>query len=95
MERQYTQVFIRPSTDVPWFNDTWPPSHMEYVQTNYKDTGKLTGSKTVSEDGLTMTTVHTFTDEVAEAEWMSDVYLQTMLQQRQEYNAINDIIELI
>jgi len=95
MPIELIQVFIRPNIETPWFHDTWPPSHMEYIQTNYKDTGKYTGQRTISEDGLTLIVTHTFTDSDALTEFTEqDEYLAEMKQNRDQYNLANDIISI-
>jgi len=85
------QLFIRPNLETPWFHETWPESHINYVQTHYKDTGKLQGKREILEDGLKMVSTYIFTDAAAELEFMSDPYLAEMAIKRNEYNAAHNI----
>jgi hypothetical protein len=87
-----TQTFIRPSTDVLWFKDTWPETHMEYINTVYKNTGKLSSTLVISEDGLTMYAELVFSSQSALDEFSADVYLVGMLQDRDVYNYENNIL---
>ena len=94
MSIEAIQIFIRPNTETSWFHDTWPPSHLEYIQTTYKDTGKYAGSREISEDGLMLTVTHIFTDEDAQFEFMTDEYLAGMVVQRDQHNSSNNITQL-
>lgn len=91
MPIEIVQLFVRPSVDVPWFHETWPESHMNYLQTHYKDTGKFQGKREILEDGLTMVNTYIFTDASAEIEFMSDPYLAEMVEKRNAYNEANNI----
>lgn len=53
-------VFMRPNTDVPFFGDD--PEFVEYAEAILAL--PITIEKTISEDGLTMTRIHTIPDEV-------------------------------
>jgi hypothetical protein len=91
MEIQFSQVFVRTDINTPWFHETFPQSHIDYVNTTYRDTGKRTGSFEVSEDGLMLTQIHIFSSEEARAEFATDPYLVGMLAQRTAYNEANNI----
>jgi hypothetical protein len=91
MEIQVSQLFQRPNVNVPWFHDTWQPSHMEYINTNYKDTGKYKGSREITSDGLMLIVTHTFTDQAALEEFTNDSYLSEMAANRDAYNLANGI----
>ncbi len=93
MFSEYTQRFRRFNISTPWFQDMLPQSHMDYVQTTYKDTNKYSGIRTESPDGLTLTVEHIFLTEEGENEWFTDEYLATKLAERTQYNIENDIIE--
>jgi hypothetical protein len=90
MPIEITLVFIRPSAAVPWFHETWPPSHAEYIKTHYKDTGKFEGS---SEQIGETTLINTFRFASPEAmeEFISDPYLVSMKEARDIYNRTNNI----
>lgn len=95
MPIEIVQIFSKPTLETPWFHDTWPDGHMEYIQAVYKDTGKYTGSGEISSDGLMLIVTHTFTDETAHFEFMTDTYLTSMLAKRDEHNASNGITRLM
>ncbi len=95
MSIEAIQIFIRPNTETPWFHETWPAGHMEYIQTTYKDTGKYAGRRELSDDELMLTVVHTFTDEDTQFEFMTDAYLAGMVANRDAYNTSNNITQLI
>jgi hypothetical protein len=91
MPIELTQIFVRADINTPWFHETFPQSHIDYVNTTYRDTGKRTGSFEVSEDGLMLTQLHSFSSEEAHAEFTTDPYLIGMLAQRNAYNEANNI----
>lgn len=91
MEIQVTQLFQRPNTNVQWFHDTWAPSHMEYITTTYKDTGKYQGSREITPDGLMLIITHTFTNQAALEEFTNDSYLAGMAANRDAHNTANGI----
>jgi hypothetical protein len=71
MAIEITQIFIKLSADVPWFIDTLPASHIEYIRENYVATGKLTGSTTRVDD-LTLKQTFTFTTLDDQEEFIND-----------------------
>ena len=89
------QVFSKPSLDTLWFHETWDPSHMEYITTNYKDTGKYSGKREITGDGLILISTLTFTDQSALDEWKADTYLTSMMEKRDIYNQANGIEKLV
>lgn len=95
MSIDIVQVFQRPNTNVLWFNETFPPSHMEYIQTNYKNNGKYEGISETTPDGLMLIITHKFKDQESLDEWKNDSYLTTMVSNRDEYNRINNIDRLV
>ena len=95
MPIEFIQVFVRPNIETPWFHDTWPAGHMEYIQTTYKDTSKYTGNREISSDELVLTVTHIFTDEPAHIEFVSDAYLATMVANRDAHNKSNSIYQLV
>lgn len=95
MSVEFSQIFVRPDTNTPWFHETFTPEHIEYVNTTYRDTGKRVGRFEVSEDGLMLTQFHSFTTPEAYAEFSSDPYLVGMLAQRNAYNEANNIYSFV
>jgi hypothetical protein len=91
MPIKLTQTFVRMNVNTPWFPDTLPASHAEYIKTKYKDTGKLTSSGVTSEDGKRYDIVFIFRDDEARLEFFEDAYLQSRLAERNEYNLLNFI----
>ena len=90
MAIEITQIFVKPSADVPWFIDTLPASHIEYIRENYVATGKLTGSTTRVDD-LTLKQTFIFTTLDDQAEFMADSYMAEKAVQRTAYNDENQI----
>jgi hypothetical protein len=91
MAIEVTQVFTRPSADVPWFIDTLPESHLQYIRENYVATGKLTGT-TTRPDELTLTQTFSFTTPENQEEFLTDPYMAEKALQRTVYNTQNDIV---
>lgn len=94
MSIEVIQLFLKTNTETPWFHDTWDASHLEYIQTTYKDTGKYSGRREISEDGLMLTVTHTFADENAQFEFITDEYLASMVVKREQHNSSNNITQL-
>ena len=90
MAIEITQIFAKPSADVPWFIDTLPASHIEYIRENYVATGKLTGSTTRVDD-LTLKQTFTFTTLDDQEEFINDSYMAEKVSQRAVYNDENGI----
>ena len=90
MAIEITQIFIKLSADVPWFIDTLPASHIEYIRENYVATGKLTGSTTRVDD-LTLKQTFTFTTVDDQEEFITDSYMAEKVSQRTVYNSENQI----
>ena len=90
MAIEITQIFIKLSADVPWFIDTLPASHIEYIRENYVATGKLTGSTTRVDD-LTLKQTFTFTTLEDQEEFITDSYMAEKAVQRTAYNDENQI----
>lgn len=93
----FESFFIRPSIETPWFHDTWPPSHMEYINALFKDEGseyygRYKGSRVESPDKLTLITTYTFDDEAVFLKFTTDPYLVQMNENREAYNLAHDIV---
>lgn len=87
---ELNQIFKRLDPTVPWFQDTLDATHMDYITTNYKDTGKYQGYREEL-DGFHVKIFHKFTDQAAFDQWIADAYLQEMAAQRDAYNSTNSI----
>ena len=90
MALNITQIFIKLSADVPWFIDTLPASHIEYIREKYVATGKLTGSTTRVDD-LTLKQTFIFTTLEDQEEFINDPYMKEKASQRAVYNDENQI----
>jgi hypothetical protein len=93
MTQEFTQIVTRPSAAVPWFIDTLPESHLNYIRENYVATGKLTGSTTRLDD-LTLMQTFIFTTLADQEEFLNDPYIAEKAIQRTAYNEANGIIPL-
>ena len=92
MPIEIVQVFKRPNIETPWFHDTWTSEHMTYIDTTYKASGKLIGSKTV--DGELLVLEYKFARDQDLEEFLNDTYLMEMASKRIEYNSTHNIIQL-
>lgn len=86
-------IFVRPSTNVPWFSDTFTQEYLNHVIEKYVRTGKFSSANVVSSDGLTMMQTSTWTTKDDHNEWMADDYLATWRANRHAYNEEKGIIE--
>jgi hypothetical protein len=91
MDIHFEQVFVRPDTNVPWFHETFTPSHITYVKDTYIDTGLVSVDKTLSVDELTLTIVYGFLDSNAYDTWTNDPTMQASAAQKVAYNVANGI----
>jgi hypothetical protein len=89
MARKITSVFTRPSTTIPWFQETFTQEHRDYMANNYFNVGKAETSWTVSEDELTLTMILTINDMEA---WSQDLVLIEKISLRDQYNESNGIV---
>lgn len=89
---EITQIFTRNSIDIPWFQDTLPESHYEYIRTTYA--GKVQGKRETLADGLMLSINFSFVDADAQHEFMADTYLTDMVAKRDLYNLEHDITQL-
>ncbi len=89
---EVTQFFMRPSLDVPWFQDTLPESHYEYIRTKYS--GKVKGVIEQIADGTVLSISFTFSDLEARQEFIEDEYLKERVAQRDLYNKEHNIEQI-
>ena len=84
-------IQVRPNTGVDWYEAT--DSAKAYIQTNYKDTGKITNSAdSVSGDGLTKTTTVTYNNTDSVTEFLYDDTVRSdFIIARRNYNNSNNI----
>jgi hypothetical protein len=94
MSLEMIQVYVRPGLDVPWFLDTVPKSHGEYLRKTYIDIGKLKVTKEESEDGMMLTVTFNFTDQDHLHEFIVDPYLSEVVFKKELYNEKNGIVQL-
>lgn len=92
MPIEITLTLVRPSTDVPWFTDTLPSSHFDYIRSTYA--GKVQGKIEIEADGLLQIITFNCVDDDALQEFMNDEYLAGMIIQRDTYNAEHGIFLL-
>ena len=86
-----TIVQVRPNTGVSWYDST--DEIKAYIQTNYRDTGKITNSvDSVSGDGLTKTTTVTYNNTDSVTEFLYDDTVRSdFIIARRNYNNSNNI----
>lgn len=94
MSLEITQAFVRPSIDTPWFIETLPQSHWDYVRTTYVDTGKMKVTKEEISDGLMLYVTFSFPDFDAQVEFVSDQYLDGIVAKRELYNQEHGIEQI-
>ena len=80
----------RPSVEVGW--ETFGVDGLNYIKTNYEDTGKRTSlSVNSSDDGLVLTYTSVFSSEATKNEFANDSTISTEAARRNQINADNDI----
>ena len=80
----------RPSVEVDW--ELFRVDVLNYIKTNYDDTGKRTSfSMSSSEDGLVLTYTSVFSSEATKNEFANDSTISTEAARRNQINADNDI----
>jgi len=93
MALEIVQIFVRPNIETPWFQDTLPETHFDYIRTTYS--GKVQGVIERMADELMLTVTFTFTDEAAQLEFISDPYLLERVSQRDAYNTEHGIMQVV
>ena len=80
----------RPSVEVDW--ETFGVDGLNYIKTNYEDTGKrISFSVDSSDDGLVLTYTSVFSSEATKNEFANDSTISTEAARRNQINADNDI----
>ena len=80
----------RPSVEVDW--ETFGVDGLNYIKTNYEDTGKrISFSVVTSEDTLVLTYTSVFKDEASKNEVVNDSTILTEAARRDSVNAANGI----
>ena len=94
-----TVTQVRPNTSVAWQDDVLlmatqaeQDSVMNYLQSHYYSTGKVTRTVTVAPDGLSRTIDVVFSDLDAVHEFYRDEQLQSFKQARNAYLENNNIL---
>lgn len=92
MSLEVTQFFMRPSLDTPWYQDTLPPEHFDYIRTTYA--GKVQGKMEEIAEGTVLSVTFTFASIEARQEFMSDEYLKGAVARRDVYNKEHNITQI-
>ena len=80
----------RPSVEVNW--ETFGVDGLNYIKTNYEDTGKRTSfSMSLSENALILTFTSVFSSEATKNEFVNDSTISTEAARRDSVNAANGI----
>ena len=88
----WKKVHVRtiPNSDTPF--EFMSDEVINYIKTNYDDTGKRTSfSMSSSEDGLVLTYTSVFSSEATKNEFANDSTISTEAARRNQINADNDI----
>lgn len=88
-------IFTRPSLDIPWFWETLPESHREYINEKYRQPGIFRSEIELSEDGLTVANSGFFINKESADLWAQDTYLIQKSVERNDYNIKNGIERLL
>ena len=86
-----TRTCLRPSQDVPWFNESVSKKYLDYIATTYLDTGKLRQENSVDETGLIKTDIHYWADSAMFEEFKLDPLIQFQHDARTDYELANGI----
>jgi len=85
------QDYTKTDPDTPWYYQVWTAELTEYMLTEYYQTGKLEGSATTSDDGLSLTIIQMFSDQDAKNQFDTDLFLIQQRTLRDEYNSAQSI----
>jgi hypothetical protein len=92
MSYQVTNIFTRPSTAVNFHVANIQDSYIQYVLQNYKNTNKIIDlSSDISEDGLTLTAVWTWTTQAEYDAFQQDAITVQQRAERDAWNQANNI----
>jgi hypothetical protein len=80
-------------TNLPFW--VTPAEVTAHIKATYIDTGKMTETTVLSEDGATRNVTQTFVDEEAKTQWKTDPILLENAANRKAFNAANDIVEVL
>lgn len=86
-----TRTCLRPSQDVPWFNESVSKKYIDYVAATYHQTGKLRQEFSVDETGLIKTDIYYWADTSTLEEFKLDPLIQFQHDARVEYDQTNNI----
>jgi len=87
MAKRVTLTFVRPDTDTAWYEIT--SGETDYIVANYVDTNKRATRSVSGHSGLTLTTIHTYTDDGL-VDWLADSTIQTFVTKvRTYYNGLS------
>ena len=94
MSYNITVTWTRPSVDIPWFDFAAYPDGVAVTQAA-KDAGKLTVTRTPSEDGLTLTSELSYDMEDTFSEIKLNPKVREMWAARDAYNREHGITQTI
>lgn len=86
-----TRTCLRPSQDLPWFNETVSTRYLDYVAATYHQTGKLRQETSVDETGLIKTDIYYWSDSSILEEFKLDPLIQFQHDARTDYDSKNSI----
>ena len=87
-------VLVRTIPDADTAFEKMSDEVIDYMKTNYDDTGKRTSfSLSSSDDGLVLTYTSIFRDEASKNEFSADLIIRTEATRRNTINASNGIVK--
>ena len=92
MSYQVTNIFTRPSASVNFHVANIQDGYIQYVLQNYKNTNKIIDlSSDISEDGLTLTAIWTWTTQAEYEAFQQDAITVQQRAERDAWNTANSI----
>jgi hypothetical protein len=86
------QIYTKTDPDILWYYQVWTPELTEYMLTEYYQTGKLEGSASPTDDGLSLSILQFFSDQDAKNQFDTDSFLIQQRALRDEYNSTHGIV---
>ena len=89
MTYDYTIIYTRPSTDIPFYTPL--PNVIQHIDTVWRADDKMVTSEILSDDGLTKISNITFKDVTQWLEFIDDEIIKVYIADRNNYHSENSI----